>query len=145
MGKRQQHGQQTLEFSLKCSSFLLYIIFKTVVFIRFGDPSLHSIDLTGCCILGEKRCDKTHIWVCICLALCSRVVFSIRIALCVPQPKIFLLLTFYFIYYCYYNYWSLINIHCFIYCLSIIIVLIIIIIISLYIFIIISISWVIIF
>jgi len=36
--------QQTLDFSL-----------KTVVFIRFGDPSLDLIDLTGCCILGEKH------------------------------------------------------------------------------------------
>jgi len=34
MGKQQQQRQQTLEFSPKCSSFLLYIIFKTVVFIR---------------------------------------------------------------------------------------------------------------
>jgi len=49
-----------------------------------------------------------------------------------------------FIYYYYYNCWSLINIHCFIYCLSIIIALIIIIILF-YIFIIISIIWVIIY
>ena len=39
------------------------------------------------------------------IALCSESVFSIRIALCVPQPKIFLLLSLFifFIYYCYKN------------------------------------------
>jgi len=37
--------------------------------------------------------DLKHIWLCICLALCSRGVFSLRIALCVPQPKLFILLT----------------------------------------------------
>jgi len=69
------------------------------------------------------------VWLCICLALCSRGVFSLRIALCVPQPKdISTPYLLYFIYYCYYNCWSLIKIHCFIYCLSIIIDLIIIII-----------------
>jgi len=35
---------------------------------------------------------------CICLALCNRGVFSLRIALYVPQPKIFLLLTFYLLF-----------------------------------------------
>jgi len=34
----------------------------------------------------------------ICLALCSRDVFSLRITLCVPQPRIFLLLTFYLLF-----------------------------------------------
>jgi len=44
--------QQTLEFLLKVFFFSsLYYL----VFIRFGDPSLHLIDLTSCCILGEKR------------------------------------------------------------------------------------------
>ena len=110
-----------------------------MVFIRFGDPSLHSIDLTGYCTLEEK-----HIWVCICLALCSRNVFSLRIALCVPQPRIFLLLTFYLLFIIVIIIIkSLINILWFIYiCLSVIIALIIIVI-SFYIFIIISIIWVI--
>jgi len=88
---------QTLEFSHKCY-FLLYIIFKTLVCIRFGDPSLHSIDLTGCCILGEKHIwFETHMIVYL-LALCSRGVFSLRIALCVPQPRLFLLLTSFIFY-----------------------------------------------
>jgi len=87
MGKETTTKQpQTLEFSHKCF-FFLYIIFKTLVFIRFGDPSLHSTDLTGYCILGEKR-----IWLCICLVPCSMDVFSLRIALCVPQFRLFLLL-----------------------------------------------------
>jgi len=97
--KTQQQGQQTLEFSLKCFSFLLYIIFKTVVFIRFGDPSLHSIGFDGLLYLGREthliRNTYMYCVLYIYLALCRRGVFSLRIALCVPQPRIFLLLTSY--------------------------------------------------
>ena len=54
---------------------------KTVVFIRFRDHSLHSIDLTGCCILEEER-------IILSIALCSGGVLSLRIALSVPQPRL---------------------------------------------------------
>jgi len=61
------------------------------VFIRFRDPLLHSIDLTGCCILGEER-------IILSIALCSGGVFSLRIALCMPQPKLTLSLSHLHIY-----------------------------------------------
>ena len=64
---------------------------KTVVFIRFKDHSLHSIDLTGCCILGEEH-------IILSIALCSGGVFSLRIALNVPQPRLTLSLSHLHIY-----------------------------------------------
>jgi len=62
-----------------------------VVFIRFRDPSLHLIDLTGCCILREER-------IILSITLCSGGVFSLRIALCVPQPRLTLSLSHLHIY-----------------------------------------------
>jgi len=58
------------------------------------DQFHYLINLTSCCILEEKR-----IW--FCFALCSRDIFSLRIALFVPQRWLFLLLTsfIFFIYY----------------------------------------------
>jgi len=47
-------------FSVLCS----IMSFKTLVFTRFKDPSLYSIDLTGCSILGEEH-------PLFCFALCS--------------------------------------------------------------------------
>ena len=64
-----------------CSSFLFYIIFKTLMFIRFRDLLLHLIDLTGCCILEEKIIwFETHIM----MYLFSHVhIFFIRVSLTV--------------------------------------------------------------
>ena len=45
--------------------FFSILSFNTVVFIRFGDPSLHSIDLTGVVSWERDAYDLKHIWLCI--------------------------------------------------------------------------------
>jgi len=46
--------QQTLEFPHKVLYFFFILYLRTMVFIRFRDLSLPSIDLMTGCILGEK-------------------------------------------------------------------------------------------
>jgi len=80
-----KNTQQMPQFIQKCCVFCSILSFKTLEFIRFKDPSLHSIDLTSCCILGEKR-------IIFCLALCSEGVFSLRTKPYMPQLRLFLIL-----------------------------------------------------
>jgi len=95
--RKTQQRQQTLKFSQSVLFFFFILSFKTMVFVRFRDLLLHLIDLTCCCILGEKC-----IW--FGFVLCSRGIFSLRIALCVPQPKLSISFShLYFISYYYYN------------------------------------------
>jgi len=55
MGKDTTTDTTNTRVLSKVFFFSSLYFFKAVVFIRFEDSSLHSIDMTGCCILGEKR------------------------------------------------------------------------------------------
>ena len=70
MDKDTTKQPQTLEFSPKCSSFLLYIIFKTLMFIRFGDPFC-TRSIWRVVVFWERNTyDLKHIWLCIVYLYC---------------------------------------------------------------------------
>jgi len=121
-------------------------LFKTMVFIRFGDPSLHWIDLTGCCIFETNTYDLKHIWLCICIAMYSKERFlSKNSAMCASTQYICTPFLVYFLFNIVIIIVDLWLIFIVLYIYVIIIIALIIIIMLFHIFIIISIIWVIIF
>jgi len=67
-----------------------------MVFIRFGDLFAALDRSDGLLYLGRETHMIRNTYdcvLCICIALCSGGIFYLRIALCVPQPRIFLLLS----------------------------------------------------
>ena len=104
-------------------SYLYYLLrHKALMFIRFKNPSLYSIDMTGCYILREK-----HIW--FCFVLCNRGIFFLRTPyVCLNRGYLYSFPCLFFIYSCYKNCWIWLIFFDSYTCLGIIIALIIIII-----------------